>query len=122
MLNETAAIASIRNLYSRVNSVAPSRARTLVPIADNSIAVARQTSSGRSRSRSRSRTGSTIRASSRGRSSTSTSRSSSIATTLAANNEQSDDNTDTERLRETIGIKTSTTLRKHNERPNLYTT
>lgn len=121
-MNETATIASIRNLYSRVNSVALSRARTLVPIADNSTAAARQTGSGRSRGRSRSRAGSAIYASSRGRSSTSTSRSSSIATTLAANNEQSDDDADVERIRETIGIKTSTTLRKHNERPNLYTT
>lgn len=36
MLNETAAIASINNLYSRLNSIAPSRTTTPVLVANNS--------------------------------------------------------------------------------------
>lgn len=36
MLNKTAAIASINNPYSRLNSIAPSRIATPILVADNS--------------------------------------------------------------------------------------
>lgn len=122
LLNETAAQASIKNPYSRANSVVPSRASTPVPVADNSAAAIREAArGGRGRGRARARARAAIRSTSRGRASTS--RGSSAVNTPAEDRELSDDDAEfeAERLRETMGTKTSTTLRKHNERPNLHT-
>lgn len=100
-----------------------------MPITDNSATAAyktRRSIRGRGRSNTRTRGRPSTRSASRGRGSTSTSYSSSNANTLADNRDieyRSNDNAkfEAERLREAIGTKISTTLRKHNKRPNLYT-
>lgn len=110
MLNETAAIASINNLYSRLNSIAPSRIATSILVADNSRATLNLGQGHRRRRRRR-------RSRSRGYISTSSSRSSSTINTPF--NEDSDE--DPINNCEKYGTKRSTILRKYNKRLNLYT-
>lgn len=100
LLNETAAIASIANPASRMPSVAPSRAESPVPVADN----ARDTGRGRGRGRGRARSTRASRAASRA-----TSRGGGGSAEPHAESDE-----------EKVTVR-STQYRKHNQRPNLHT-
>lgn len=120
LLNETAAIALSTNLASKMPSRAGSRVLLLAPVTDNSRdtqASNEPTARGsRSRARSRARSRSSRRTS-RTRGPYSDSRSSSVATPISTAIESIAIDKDEE---ERVTIK-SALYRKHNIRPNLYT-